>query len=74
LTKVRKDDGTLLETITIRVDLYELTINLEDAGGSVKYVFPFDGYKYHKPTISREGSCGVDSSQLDLVISELPGD
>ncbi len=74
LTKVRKDDGTLLETITIRVDLYELTINLEDAGGSVKYVFPFDGYEYHKPTISREGSCGVDSRQLDLVVSELPGE
>lgn len=74
LTKVRKEDGALLETITIRVDLYELTINLEDAGGSVKYVFPFDGYQYYKPTISREGSCGVDSSRLDLVISELPGE
>ena len=74
LTKTRKADGAVLETTTIRVEEYRLTITLADAGGSVRYVFDFDGWEYHQPTVTREGQCGISTVLLDTSYTrDLPG-
>ncbi|MEG0767790.1 MAG: hypothetical protein RR482_08735, partial [Clostridia bacterium] len=73
LIKIRKDDGHVLETIVTRVTLDKLTITLTDESGSACYVFDYDGWEYHQPTITREGNCGINTACLDQNAQELPG-
>ena len=72
LTKTRKADNTIVETITIRVELYDLYIIFTDDYGTIEYHFIFDGLTYHKPTISQFGECKVSYSDFDNYISYFP--
>lgn len=74
LTRVRKDDGMEMESICIDVDLYQVTITLRDQKGSIVYLFPFDeeNWTYVKPTVTRNGSCNMDTSRIDRKIESLP--
>lgn len=75
LTRTRKADGAVLETITMRVTLDSLQVDLKDASGSARYLFPFDLREktYRKPTVTREGFCRIDTRFLERAIRELPG-
>lgn len=72
---IRKSDGMLMETISVRVELYQLTITLTDQGGTIRYVFPYDeeNWTYCKPAVTRSGQCGMDTTRIDREIAELPG-
>lgn len=74
LTRTRKADGKLMETITIRAELYELTLTLQDGGGSIRYTFPYDEqqWTYCQPTVTREGQCSLDVSCVEQAIVSLP--
>lgn len=76
LTRTRQSDGAVLETITIRVTLDSLQVDLKDAAGSARYLFPLDlkAIGYRKPTITREGFCRIDTRFLDRASRELPGE
>ncbi len=76
LTKTRKSDGKVLETILMKVEMERLTIILKDEGGSATYVLPFDSWEltYKKPVITREGTCRVNTIGLDRNIEDLPGE
>lgn len=77
MVKTRKDTGEELERITVTVRANrELTVAFEDAGGSVRYEFPYDpdGETYLRPTVTAEGSCAIDTVRLDRAIDELDGE
>ena len=71
LQKVRKEDGKVMESITIRSQLYLLTITVADDYGSVEYVLPFDGREYRQPEITRKGDCHVDVARFEEQCSRL---
>ena len=72
LTKTRRTDGVIAETITIRAELYDLYVTYEDAYGSKEYHFIFDGWTYHQPTIREEGECRVEYPAFDIHCAALP--
>lgn len=74
LTRVRKDDGALMESICIDVDLYQVTVTFRDQKGSMAYLFPYDEkhWTYVKPTVTKAGACGMDTSRIDRKIESLP--
>lgn len=75
LTKARKSDGAVLEKTVIKVELEQLTITMADASGSATYVFPYDQQQitYLQPTVTRQGTCRMDTRRLDRDMDELPG-
>jgi len=71
LQRVRKDDGKVFETITMRSELYRLSITVEDDYGSIEYVLPYDGWDYRQPTVTRTGACRVDVARFEQKCAEL---
>jgi len=71
LQKMRKDDGKVFETITIRSELYQLTVTVEDNYGCIEYVLPYDGWDYRQPTITRSGDCRVDVERFESNCANL---
>ncbi len=72
LTKTRYADGSIVETITVEVELDQLIITMKDAGGSLIYSFAFDGRNYHRPAVTAIGECGMDRTGVEMDISRLP--
>lgn len=71
LTKVRHEDGSVVETITAEVETDALVITLADEGGSVRCRFAADGHTYQMPEITFTGNCGVDLTGIAIDISRL---
>lgn len=72
LTKTRCDDGSVAETITIRADLYTLTVTMADDNGARTYCFEFSGREYYRPTITETGKCGVRYEVFDNACAIMP--
>lgn len=73
LTKVRKADGELLQTITGHATAEGLIITLQDEYGQICYTLSLtvdtDGFlTYTKPVVTKEGNCRIDTSLLDMYI------
>lgn len=72
LTKTRCEDGAVMETITIRADLYELCVKMEDANGSRTYTMTYDGETYHRPSVTEDGNCAVYYEEFERNCASLP--
>ena len=81
--KTRKADGTVLETVRARETLTELTVDMQDAWGQIRYVFPLTEQAlpgggrmpgYEKPLVTCEGACRMDTVLLEGAIDALPGE
>ena len=72
LTKTRASDGEVVETITIRAELFELRVTLADGAGTAEYRFEFDGETYHRTKIERTGECEASYPMFEASCGWLP--
>ena len=72
LTKQRRSDGAVVETITIHAGLNEMTVSMADDGGVRTYHFVYDGLTFHRPTVTETGCCGVSYPLFDQYNALLP--
>lgn len=72
LTKVRREDGALLETIRIHVTENEMTVVFTDPYGEKTHRFAFDGETYHQPIVTETGACRVRYPEFDRYNAQLP--
>lgn len=72
LTKIGYEDRKIVETVTIRVEQYALTVTCWDDAGTKEYRLTFDGQTYHQPTVTETGKCGVACPQFEMACLNLP--
>jgi len=72
LTKTRRDDQKVIETITIRAEPNQLTVTYQDDGGTKTFQFSYDGNTYHQPKVSQTGAVGVSYPSFEQSFEYLP--
>ena len=72
LTKTRREDQKVMETITICAEPEQLTVTYQDDGGTKAYRFAYDGSTYHQPTITQTGTCAVSYPSFEQSFVDLP--
>ncbi len=79
LVKTRQEDGKVLETITARASMNELSVVFRDLYGSITYTLPLvmtaNHYpEYQQPAVIRQGDCRMDVEGFERYLTELPGE